>query len=143
VPIRPADPGRTSDYARTLAGQTGPEASEADHRRDGQGGTAGADLRDWSQNNTAKTTICVYSLRARPEPRVSTPVTWEEVEHEKSLKLHRARCAGAGRATRRPALPARSTRARACRVDRSRPGPAGIGRKGSATASEASAAPSN
>jgi bifunctional non-homologous end joining protein LigD len=37
-------------------------------------------LVDWSQNNAAKTTIAVYSLRARPEPTVSTPVTWEEVE---------------------------------------------------------------
>ncbi len=34
---------------------------------------------DWSQNNRHKTTIAVYSLRARPEPTVSTPVTWEEV----------------------------------------------------------------
>jgi bifunctional non-homologous end joining protein LigD len=35
---------------------------------------------DWSQNNRHKTTIAVYSLRARPEPTVSTPVTWDEVE---------------------------------------------------------------
>jgi bifunctional non-homologous end joining protein LigD len=36
---------------------------------------------DWSQNDEHKTTICVYSLRAREEPTVSTPVTWEEVEN--------------------------------------------------------------
>ena len=36
-------------------------------------------LVDWSQNNAAKTTISVYSLRARPAPTVSTPVTWDEV----------------------------------------------------------------
>ena len=35
---------------------------------------------DWSQNDDSKTTVCVYSLRARPRPTVSTPVTWEEVE---------------------------------------------------------------
>lgn len=35
---------------------------------------------DWSQNAHHKTTIAPYSLRARPEPTVSTPVTWEEVE---------------------------------------------------------------
>jgi bifunctional non-homologous end joining protein LigD len=34
---------------------------------------------DWSQNDEHKTTICVYSLRAREEPAVSTPVTWDEV----------------------------------------------------------------
>jgi bifunctional non-homologous end joining protein LigD len=34
---------------------------------------------DWSQNDEHKTTIAVYSLRAREHPTVSTPVTWEEV----------------------------------------------------------------
>src|SRR5438874_279886 len=33
---------------------------------------------DWSQNDEHKTTICVYSLRAKEEPTVSTPVTWDE-----------------------------------------------------------------
>ncbi len=36
-------------------------------------------LVDWSQNNPAKTTVCAYSLRARPTPTVSTPITWDEV----------------------------------------------------------------
>ena len=35
---------------------------------------------DWSQNDEHKTTIAVYSLRARERPTVSTPVQWEEVE---------------------------------------------------------------
>ena len=35
---------------------------------------------DWSQNDEHKTTICVYSMRAKEQPTVSTPVTWEEVE---------------------------------------------------------------
>jgi len=35
---------------------------------------------DWSQNDEHKTTVCVYSLRAKEEPTVSTPVTWNEVE---------------------------------------------------------------
>ena len=37
-------------------------------------------LVDWSQNDAHKTTISVYSLRAREHPTVSTPVTWDEVE---------------------------------------------------------------
>lgn len=37
-------------------------------------------LIDWSQNDDHKTTVSVYSLRARERPTVSTPVTWEEVE---------------------------------------------------------------
>jgi bifunctional non-homologous end joining protein LigD len=35
---------------------------------------------DWSQNSRHKTTICAYSLRARPHPTASTPVTWDEVD---------------------------------------------------------------
>src|SRR4029077_9689447 len=35
---------------------------------------------DWSQNDEHKTTIGVYSLRAREHPTVSTPVKWEEVD---------------------------------------------------------------
>jgi bifunctional non-homologous end joining protein LigD len=36
-------------------------------------------LVDWSQNDAHKTTVSVYSLRARPTPTVSTPVSWAEV----------------------------------------------------------------
>src|SRR5260370_39496837 len=43
---------------------------------------------DWSQNDENKTTICVYSLRAKEEPTVSTPVTWIEVVSR--LKKNRA-----------------------------------------------------
>ncbi len=43
-------------------------------------------LVDWSQNNASKSSVAVYSMRAGPEPSVSTPVTWEEV----------ARCATRG-----------------------------------------------
>jgi bifunctional non-homologous end joining protein LigD len=35
---------------------------------------------DWSQNSSSKTTVAAYSLRARPAPTVSTPVTWPEVD---------------------------------------------------------------
>ena len=37
-------------------------------------------LVDWSQNDRHKTTICVYSLRAREDPTVSTPLDWDELE---------------------------------------------------------------
>jgi bifunctional non-homologous end joining protein LigD len=43
-------------------------------------------LVDWSQNDDHKTTVTVYSVRARERPTVSTPVSWEEV----------ARCRSAG-----------------------------------------------
>jgi bifunctional non-homologous end joining protein LigD len=41
---------------------------------------------DWSQNDEHKTTVSVYSLRARERPTVSTPVTWEEVEQVSNKK---------------------------------------------------------
>jgi bifunctional non-homologous end joining protein LigD len=43
-------------------------------------------LIDWSQNDRAKTTVCVYSLRAREQPTVSAPVDWEEIQ-KSSTKL--------------------------------------------------------
>jgi bifunctional non-homologous end joining protein LigD len=47
---------------------------------------AGKVFIDWSQNSRHKTTVSVYSLRARPRPTVSTPVTWDEVADD-SLDL--------------------------------------------------------
>ena len=42
---------------------------------------------DWSQNDDHKTTVCVYSMRARERPTVSTPVTWDEVDAHHAGKL--------------------------------------------------------
>ena len=50
---------------------------------------------DWSQNDEHKTTICVYSFRAKEEPTVSTPVSWDEVENclkKKKAELLKFRC---------------------------------------------------
>jgi bifunctional non-homologous end joining protein LigD len=41
---------------------------------------AGKVLVDWSQNDEHKTTVTVYSVRARERPTVSTPVSWDEVQ---------------------------------------------------------------
>src|SRR5580704_14747596 len=62
---------------------------EADHRdlvlsEMSKSARTGKVFVDWSQNDEHKTTIAVYSLRAREHPTVSTPVSWEEVE--KALK---------------------------------------------------------
>lgn len=35
---------------------------------------------DWSQNDDHKTTVCAYSLRGTPQPSVSTPISWKEIE---------------------------------------------------------------
>ena len=44
-------------------------------------------LIDWSQNDDHKTTVCVYSLRAKERPTASTPVTWRELQ--KALKTNK------------------------------------------------------
>ena len=47
-------------------------------------------LIDWSQNDEHKTTVGVYSLRARERPTVSTPVTWEELRDPAALVFEAA-----------------------------------------------------
>ena len=42
-------------------------------------------LIDWSQNDEHKTTVSVYSLRARERPTVSTPLRWSELEDSGGL----------------------------------------------------------
>ncbi|HEY1277329.1 MAG TPA: non-homologous end-joining DNA ligase [Thermoleophilaceae bacterium] len=42
-------------------------------------------LIDWSQNDKNKTTVSVYSLRARERPTVSTPLDWDELDDPESL----------------------------------------------------------
>ncbi len=73
---------RSHGIARTLEGDR-PDLVVSNMRKSLRDGKV---LIDWSQNHPAKTTVAVYSLRARPEPTVSTPVTWDEVD----------RCAASG-----------------------------------------------
>jgi bifunctional non-homologous end joining protein LigD len=46
---------------------------------------AGKVLVDWSQNTEHKSMVCVYSVRAKRRPTVSTPLAWEEVERAVDL----------------------------------------------------------
>jgi bifunctional non-homologous end joining protein LigD len=47
-------------------------------------------LIDWSQNDEHKTTVCVYSLRARERPTVSTPLDWSELDDPGALVFEAA-----------------------------------------------------
>jgi bifunctional non-homologous end joining protein LigD len=71
---------RTKPFARAVAQAL--ERSEPDLvvSRQQRKLRKGKVLVDWSQNDRAKTTVAVYSLRCRERPWVSTPLTWEEVE---------------------------------------------------------------
>ena len=70
----------TSAYAKALAQRLEKEQPELVVHRMTKALRPGKVLVDWSQNSAAKTTVSVYSLRARELPTVSTPVTWDEVE---------------------------------------------------------------
>ncbi|MFI5038009.1 MAG: DNA ligase D, partial [Solirubrobacterales bacterium] len=69
----------TKPFARTVAEML--ERAEPDDvvSRMTRARRTGRVLIDWSQNDSRKTTVCVYSLRAVERPTVSTPVEWEEV----------------------------------------------------------------
>jgi len=72
---------QTKDLSRALAHHLEGEHADLVTANMSKAVRKGKVFVDWSQNDEHKTTICVYSLRARQEPTVSTPVTWEEVEH--------------------------------------------------------------
>jgi bifunctional non-homologous end joining protein LigD len=81
VPLNtPANYESTKNFAHALAQlleHDHPEMVVSDMKKQIRTGKV---FVDWSQNDEHKTTVAVYSLRAREHPTVSTPVTWEEVE---------------------------------------------------------------
>jgi bifunctional non-homologous end joining protein LigD len=81
VPLNtPSSYDVTSPFARGLAQlleRRRPELVVSDMKKSLRDGKV---LVDWSQNSAHKTTVNVYSLRARSQPTVSTPLRWEEVE---------------------------------------------------------------
>ena len=71
---------RTKPFAHAVAGmfeQRRPDLVVSSMAKAERGGKV---LIDWSQNDEHKTTINVYSLRARDRPTASTPITWSEAE---------------------------------------------------------------
>jgi bifunctional non-homologous end joining protein LigD len=80
VPLNtPATFDQTKALSRALAEHLEREHPELVVHRMLKSLRAGKVLVDWSQNDEHKTTVNVYSLRAKEQPTVSTPVTWEEV----------------------------------------------------------------
>ncbi|MGB9377300.1 MAG: non-homologous end-joining DNA ligase [Mycobacteriales bacterium] len=80
VPLKPTDAERPWTYARELARRLEREHPGLVVWQMSKALRPGKILIDWSQNSATKTTIAPYSLRARPHPTVSTPISWEEVE---------------------------------------------------------------
>jgi len=69
----------TKPFARTMAERLTREHPELVIARMEKRLRTGKVFVDWSQNDSHKTTVCAYSLRAKERPTVSTPVTWDEV----------------------------------------------------------------
>lgn len=79
APIRTTAAERTSEYAKAVAEHLARENPKLIVARMAKDLRPGKIFIDWSQNNPYKTTIAPYSMRGRPTPTVSTPVTWDEV----------------------------------------------------------------
>jgi bifunctional non-homologous end joining protein LigD len=80
VPVKVRSADAPSTYARALAEELAAQQPKRIVSSMRKSLRTGKVFIDWSQNNPAKTTVAPYSLRARPRPTVSTPLTWEEVE---------------------------------------------------------------
>ncbi len=87
APIDTDDPELTSQYAHAVAGQLEQQHPDLVVSRMTKSLRGGKVFVDWSQNNAAKTTVAPYSLRARDEPTVSTPLSWDEVERGDALRF--------------------------------------------------------
>ncbi|MGH2862909.1 MAG: DNA ligase D [Solirubrobacteraceae bacterium] len=70
---------QTKPFAHAVAGLLEERHPELVVSRMAKVQRRGKVLIDWSQNDEHKTTVCVYSLRATEQPRVSTPVSWDEI----------------------------------------------------------------
>ncbi|MES9594256.1 non-homologous end-joining DNA ligase [Streptomyces sp. NPDC094045] len=80
VPLEPTPADRVSAYAKGLAVQAEQDLPDLVVHRMKRALRPGKVFVDFSQNAAAKTTATPYTLRARPEPAVSAPVTWAEIE---------------------------------------------------------------
>ncbi|MEV5959946.1 non-homologous end-joining DNA ligase [Streptomyces sp. NPDC051987] len=77
--VRGASSERVSEYAKGLAVEAERTMPELVVHRMTRSLRPGKVFVDWSQNAGRKTTATPYTVRARREPTVSAPVTWEEV----------------------------------------------------------------
>ena len=80
VPLNtPTTYDKTKTFARTLAEHLEREHPDTVVSNMKKSSRKGKVFIDWSQNDDHKTTVSVYSLRAKEDPTVSAPVFWEEV----------------------------------------------------------------
>ncbi|MGW1491661.1 non-homologous end-joining DNA ligase [Streptomyces sp. NPDC002402] len=85
VPLEPTPSEKVSAYAKSLAVEGEAELPGLILHRMTRSLRPGKVFVDHSQNSAKKTTATPYTLRARTEPTVSAPATWEEVEAHENL----------------------------------------------------------
>ncbi|MFJ4923378.1 non-homologous end-joining DNA ligase [Streptomyces sp. NPDC088725] len=79
APLEPTPSTDVSAYAKRLAVEAEAALPALVVHRMNRALRPGKVFVDHSQNAAAKTTAAPYTLRARPEPTVSTPVSWDEI----------------------------------------------------------------
>ncbi|MDJ0462244.1 non-homologous end-joining DNA ligase [Streptomyces sp. H27-C3] len=80
APLEPTPSDEVTAYAKALAFEAESALPHLVVHRMTRSLRPGKVFVDFSQNSASKTTAAPYTLRARDEPTVSTPVTWEEIE---------------------------------------------------------------
>jgi bifunctional non-homologous end joining protein LigD len=81
VPLNtPVSYDETKPFAQGVAALLEKQHPELVVSRQAKSLRKGKVLVDWSQNDEHKTTVCVWSLRARERPTVSTPISWDEAQ---------------------------------------------------------------
>ena len=80
APLTPTPTAQVTDYAGRLGARLTEQHPALFTTEIAKAARVGRILLDLNQNLPGRTTVSVYSLRARDEPTVSTPVTWQEVE---------------------------------------------------------------
>ena len=81
---------QTKRFAREIAESLAADRPNEVTARSEKDARRGKVFVDWLQNDERRTSILPYSLRATDVPQVSTPVTWDEVEHAASLAFSTA-----------------------------------------------------
>ncbi|MFE2918348.1 non-homologous end-joining DNA ligase, partial [Kitasatospora indigofera] len=84
VPITPTPGEEVSRYAKAVAAELERLHPDLVVHTMAKARRVGRVLVDWSQNAAKKTTAAPYTVRARPRPTVSTPVSWEELDRARS-----------------------------------------------------------
>ncbi len=87
APIAQTPPQRAAAYARDLAAKLEKQHPDLVLIQMTRSRRPGKVFIDWSQNSGPKTTVAPYSLRAREQPSVALPLSWDEIDPDDADSL--------------------------------------------------------